>query len=127
MNRIEIRVEFGEEEKKLLWETTIDGNKCEFCLENNMICYIPTNSANNALGKLYFFDESSLIPSVYLKPAIFTYDFYGISVDDSDENNLNSLEIAIKWIFFFSIEYRKIDDFSIKCTDGLEFFDYVDE
>lgn len=31
---------------------------------------LPTNSANNALGKWYFFDESSLMPNVYLNPAI---------------------------------------------------------
>lgn len=32
--------------------------------------YAPTNSANKALGNLYFFDESSLMPNVYLNPAI---------------------------------------------------------
>lgn len=33
--------------------------------------YLPTNSAANAFGKRCFFDDNSLMPNVYLNPAIF--------------------------------------------------------
>lgn len=40
---------------------------CNFVIDNHNL---PTNSANKALGNLCFFDDSSLMPKVYLKPAI---------------------------------------------------------
>lgn len=48
-------------------------NVMQFDPVNAFLLNLPINSASNALGSLYFFDDSSLMPSVYLNPAMFQH------------------------------------------------------